>query len=223
MRKFSELSNNDQTVDSATNKSDFIKNLVEESLTIVDGEITGKDTLVKTLNKIIEINDSKTRIEILESVKINAYRGGFDFNLISNAIEAEKEKLNNPIEEEVENKEGDIFFAQPNDKIVSMSESVDNIEVEETTEEEVIEEAVKGDDDGVEDPADEDTVEEIKDEIMDSLMYYDDRANIDDIQIEFTTNKKGFNVSIFVSYENEKKEMSLWIGEDIFNDFLRTS
>jgi hypothetical protein len=132
MKKFSELSKKDHTVESSTNKKDFIKNLVEETLKVVDGEIVGKDTLVKTLNKIVEMNDSKTKIKVLESVKINAYRGGFDFNLITKAIEDEKARLNNPLEEEKE--ERDIYFAQPNDRIVSVSESKDE-EIEEELEE----------------------------------------------------------------------------------------
>jgi len=139
MRKFSELSNNDKKVETSTDKKDFIQNLVEEALTVVDGKIVGKDTLVKTLNKIIEMNDSKTKIQVLESVKVNAYRGGFDFNKISEAIELEKQRLNLPIQEEVvEEPQRDIFFAKPNDKIVSMSESVNtdvDEEVEETVEE----------------------------------------------------------------------------------------
>jgi hypothetical protein len=154
MRKFSELSNTDPKVERSMDKKDYIKNLVEEALSVVDGEIVGKDTLVKTLNKIIEMNDSKTKIQVLESVKVNAYRGGFDFNKISEAIEIEKAKLNAPIEEEKE-EEKDIFFAQPNDKIVSVRESVETEEVEEETDEEVVEESVKGDDDEPKDPADE--------------------------------------------------------------------
>ena len=113
MKKFSELSKNDTKVESSTNKKDFIQNLIEESLTVVDGQIVGKDTLVKTLNKIIEMNDSKTKIAILEAVKVNAYRGGFDFNKISEAIELEKTKLNIPIQQEVveeEKVDGDIFL-----------------------------------------------------------------------------------------------------------------
>ena len=154
MKKFSELSKNDTKVESSTNKKDFIQNLIEESLTVVDGQIVGKDTLVKTLNKIIEMNDSKTKIAILEAVKVNAYRGGFDFNKISEAIELEKTKLNIPIQQEVveeEKVDGDIFFAQENTTIVSMSESVETEEEDEVitesveTEEEVIEEKKKED------------------------------------------------------------------------------
>ena len=70
-------------------------------------------------------------------------------------------------------------------------------------------------------PADEFTVEAIEDEILDRLMYYDNRANVDNIKVEFAANKKGFNVSVFASYQGDKKELSVFIGEDIFNDFLR--
>lgn len=73
------------------------------------------------------------------------------------------------------------------------------------------------------DPSDEETVEQIKDEILDKLMYYDNRATIEDIKVEFTTDKKGFNITIFAKYEGEHRELSLWLGEDIFSDFLRTS
>ena len=66
-------------------------------------------------------------------------------------------------------------------------------------------------------PADEFTVEAIEDEIVDKLMYYDNRASIEKINIEFTTNQKGFNVSLYVNYEGEKKELSVFIGENIFN------
>ena len=154
MRKFSELSNNDKKVETSTDKKDFIQNLVEEALTVVDGKIVGKDTLVKTLNKIIEMNDSKTKIQVLESVKVNAYRGGFDFNKISEAIELEKQRLNLPIQEEVvEEPQRDIFFAKPNDKIVSMSESV-NTDVDEEVEETVEE--------SVEESVEEETTEDVE-------------------------------------------------------------
>lgn len=128
MKKFSELNNNDKKIDQVTNKKDFISSLIEETLTIVDGEIQGKNTLVKTLNKIMEMNDSKTKIQILESVKLNAYRGGFDFNKITEAIEAEKAKLNLPVVEETtlvsDVNPGDIIASRGNDKIVSVSESL---------------------------------------------------------------------------------------------------
>jgi len=166
MRKFSELSNNDKKVETSTDKKDFIQNLVEEALTVVDGKIVGKDTLVKTLNKIIEMNDSKTKIQVLESVKVNAYRGGFDFNKISEAIELEKQRLNLPIQEEVvEEPQRDIFFAKPNDKIVSMSESVNtdvDEEVEETVEESVEETVEESVEETVEESVEEETTEDVE-------------------------------------------------------------
>jgi len=73
------------------------------------------------------------------------------------------------------------------------------------------------------DPADELTMEDIEDEVVDKLMYYDNRAYIDSIKIEFATNKKGFNISVYASYKGDKKELSVFIGEDIFNDFLRNT
>jgi len=72
------------------------------------------------------------------------------------------------------------------------------------------------------DPVDEETAELIEDEIMDKLMYYDNRASIDKINVEFTTNKKGFNVSVVVDYDGEKKELNTWMGEESFGNILRT-
>ena len=178
MKKFSQLSKSELTVESATNKKDFIQNLIEESLTVVDGAIVGKDILSKTLNKIIEMNDSKTKIAILESVKVSAYRGGFDFNKISEAIEQEKAKLNMPIQQEVveeEKVDGDIFFAQKNTTIVSMSESLDNTDVEET--EEVVEESVETDEEIIEEKKKEKKKEECDDEDCDDEDCDDEDCN----------------------------------------------
>lgn len=153
MKKFSELSNNtDNVVESATNKQDFIKNLVEESLTVIEGEIIGKDVLVKTLNKIIEMNDSKTKIEVLESVRVQSYRGGFDFKLISEAIETEKYKINNPVVEEA-------VEEAVEEELEMIQESV---ETEEVIEEEVIEEEVIEESAETEEETEEEIIEEAK-------------------------------------------------------------
>jgi len=238
MKKFSELNNNDKTVEASTNKQDFIQNLVEESLTVVDGEIIGKDVLVQTLNRIITLNDSKTRIQVLESVKVSAYRGGFDFNKISEAIELEKQKLNAPIEveetvEETIETEGDMFFAQPNDTIVSVRESV---ETEETTEEETTEEVIeegkkddckkcddddKEDDDGEPEIEEDDKDDEDDDTVKESIESEEtteeviEEANEEDIAIK--------EVEFLVSdYEQEKSDLTS-LYENILNeDHLNT-
>jgi len=92
MRKFSDINNSNETVELSTNKKDFIKNLLEESLTIVDGQIVGKDALAKTLNRIIELNDSKTIIKVLESIRMRSFHT-LNLEWINEAIVLEKKKM----------------------------------------------------------------------------------------------------------------------------------
>ena len=217
MKKFSELSNNPK-VEESNSKQDFIKNLVEEALTVVDGVIVGKETLVETLNKIITLNDSKTKIQVLESVKVNAYRGGFDFNLITGAIEAEKAKLNAPIEEK---EERDVFFAQPNDKIVSISESVETEEVVEEvveesveeTEEEIIEESVEETEEEVVEETEE-IIEEGKDDDCDDC---DDDKEDDDCDDDKEDDKPEDDEEDLVE-ESVEETTDEVIGESVEND-----
>jgi hypothetical protein len=91
MKKFSQINESNTTVEQSTNKKDFIKNLVNETLSVENGEIKGKEALVKTLNRIIEINDSKTTISVLENVKARSFHN-FSFEWINEAIVAEKKK-----------------------------------------------------------------------------------------------------------------------------------
>jgi len=104
MKKFSDVSN--KKIEKIKSKKEVISGLVEESLSIKDGVIVGKELLVETINKIIEMNDSKTTINVLESVRLMSYRGSLDFNLINESIENETKKLNSikhePIVETVE-------------------------------------------------------------------------------------------------------------------------
>ena len=92
MKKFSQINESNTTVELSTNKKDFINNLINESLTVEGGEIKGKDTLAKAINKILEVNDSKTVIRVLENVKARSYRT-FSFEWINEAIVAEKKKI----------------------------------------------------------------------------------------------------------------------------------
>jgi hypothetical protein len=92
MKKFSQINESNTTVDTSTNKKDFIKNLIEESLTIENGEIKGKDILSNTINKILDINDSKTVIRVLENVKARSFHN-FSFEWINESIIEEKKKM----------------------------------------------------------------------------------------------------------------------------------
>jgi phage baseplate assembly protein W len=68
-------------------------------------------------------------------------------------------------------------------------------------------------------PADSVTQESIKNEIYRAITTYDDRANIDEINVAFFKNKKGFNVSIVASYEGDNSEMNLNMDENTYMSF----
>lgn len=94
MKKFSNLGNINKTVDLSDNRQDFIKNLIEESLSIQNGQIIGKDILSNAINKIFDINESKTKISVLENIKLLSTRG-LNLQLINESIELEKINMNN--------------------------------------------------------------------------------------------------------------------------------
>jgi phage baseplate assembly protein W len=68
-------------------------------------------------------------------------------------------------------------------------------------------------------PADSVTQESIKNEIYRAITTYDDRANIDEINVAFFKNKKGFNISIIANYEGDHSEMSLTMDENTYMSF----
>lgn len=94
MKKFSNLGNINKTVDLSDNRQDFIKNLIEETLSIQNGQIIGKDILSNAINKIFDINESKTKISVLENIKLLSTRG-LNLQLINESIELEKINMNN--------------------------------------------------------------------------------------------------------------------------------
>lgn len=68
-------------------------------------------------------------------------------------------------------------------------------------------------------PADTVTQESIKNEIYKAITTYDDRANIDEINVAFFKNKKGFNISIIANYEGDHSEMNLTMDENTYMSF----
>jgi len=119
MKKFTDLNNTEVSnkVEQSKSKKELIGNIVEESLRIENGAIVGKDLLVDTFNRMIEINDHKTAIQVLESIKSVTYKNGFDFNMINESIENEKSLMNKPTELIVESVEEVI-----DNKIILMNE-----------------------------------------------------------------------------------------------------
>jgi len=71
-------------------------------------------------------------------------------------------------------------------------------------------------------PVDQNTVDRIKTEIENSLLKYDDRAAITNINISFLQDGKGFNVDITVDYEGEEGNLSLTLDEGTYFKFLET-
>jgi len=69
-------------------------------------------------------------------------------------------------------------------------------------------------------PLDDTTIEEIKDEIMYRLMLYDDRADITNIEVGTSNDKKSLNISITVSYEGEEGEISAVIDKNTYLKLL---
>ncbi len=65
-------------------------------------------------------------------------------------------------------------------------------------------------------PADEETKEKIIDEIHYRLMMYDSRAEIEQINVQFLSNKKGFTFDIYVKYGQERSKLSATIDENLY-------
>jgi len=72
-------------------------------------------------------------------------------------------------------------------------------------------------------PADEKTQEQIIREVVETLRKYDDRAIINDVKIEFLSNKKGFNVAVDVEYEGDTSQLEIVIDEDLYFQFFESS
>jgi phage baseplate assembly protein W len=69
-------------------------------------------------------------------------------------------------------------------------------------------------------PADSDTAQAIQDEVVESIERYDDRALIQDIQVAFFNQRKGFSITIQVEYQGEPAELSLGIDETVYFKFF---
>jgi len=129
MKKFSSLNESNRIENTPLTKDDLIKNIIDESLSISNGEILGKDNLINIINKVIKINECKTAIKTLENVKILS-RHSFSFQAINEAIENEKRNMNFIITEKVVK----IEETQENVELINESkkcEDCDDVENEE--------------------------------------------------------------------------------------------
>jgi phage baseplate assembly protein W len=72
-------------------------------------------------------------------------------------------------------------------------------------------------------PADEETISLIENEVEDTLLRYDDRASITNLEVTYFSNFKGFNVNVEVSYRGVTGELSIDFDQDTFGSFLEAT
>jgi phage baseplate assembly protein W len=65
------------------------------------------------------------------------------------------------------------------------------------------------------DPADDVTEEKITDEVRYRLNMFDNRALVTNVTVEFFSNRKGFNVTIFVEYAGQRGQVTSLITESL--------
>lgn len=70
-------------------------------------------------------------------------------------------------------------------------------------------------------PADQRTIDRIEYEINYVIQKFDNRANIDNVDIKFTSDKKGFIVDVNVSYKGNKERLKLYMTEDLYFNIFK--
>jgi len=69
-------------------------------------------------------------------------------------------------------------------------------------------------------PSDSITADKLKTEVQTRLLTYDDRAQIENIEIFLLPNRKGFSVDVNVLYEGEKGVLSVTFDDSTLNEIL---
>lgn len=72
-------------------------------------------------------------------------------------------------------------------------------------------------------PADQRTVNKVVNEVTQNLLKYDDRAIIDDVDVTFFKNRKGFSVAVSVDYQGETGQLEVVIDESIYFKFFEST
>ena len=67
-------------------------------------------------------------------------------------------------------------------------------------------------------PKDETTIERIKTEITDTLIYYDNRASITNIDVILNTSGNGYQVNIEIEYKETTSTLNLTFDENVVSD-----
>ena len=69
-------------------------------------------------------------------------------------------------------------------------------------------------------PADADSVEGIKNEVIERISLYDDRALIEDVEVNVSNDGKRVSLKIFILYKGEKGTLDVKFDDTTFADFL---
>jgi len=72
-------------------------------------------------------------------------------------------------------------------------------------------------------PADQTTVNKVIDEVTNNLLKYDDRATIEDVDVAFFKNQKGFSVAVNVNFLGDTGQLQVAIDESIYFKFFETT
>lgn len=69
-------------------------------------------------------------------------------------------------------------------------------------------------------PLDDITAARIQDETVSAIRRYDDRADIESVNISFFKSGKGFTIDMIVNYDGETKNLSVTLTERTFSGFF---
>jgi len=69
-------------------------------------------------------------------------------------------------------------------------------------------------------PADDNSVDGIIREVIDRVGLYDDRATIDDVEVDISNNGKRVTVKIYINFRGEKGILDVKFDDTTFADFL---
>lgn len=138
MKKFTDFVNNGNNIENVKTQEELLEGLISDALRIENGVIVGKEIVIETINKMIEMNSHKTTIKVLENVRAKSYRGGLDFNWLNEAIDNETIAINT-----VTTRKAELIVEEIKEEVLEViNESIETEEVLETVEEIVNEEVV---------------------------------------------------------------------------------
>ena len=72
-------------------------------------------------------------------------------------------------------------------------------------------------------PADQTTVNKVIEEVTANLLRYDDRAIIENVDVTFFRNQKGFSVAVDVNYQGETGQLEVAIDESVYFKFFEST